>query len=143
VAELAQSHLFQRIVTVGHRPVPYDGPGKEKLEQHVVDFDKIDENKDLFADIDVGFNTMGTTHVQMQEVLKTLSKFDHDIPLHVASLVQGRKPRKTNSFLFADKCWILCNFIFSVSQYKGLVGKAHHRTGIHPCFDIQTCNVVT
>ncbi len=42
VAELAQSHLFQRLV-------PYDGPGKEKLEQHVVDFDKIDENKDLFC----------------------------------------------------------------------------------------------
>jgi oxidoreductase len=123
VAELAQSHLFQRIVTVGHRPVPYDGPGKEKLEQHVVDFDKIDENKDLFADIDVGFNTMGTTHVQMQEVLKTLSKLIMIFPFMWLRLFKDANPSKPTHFCLLTSAGSSATSSFLYPRTKGLLEK--------------------
>jgi oxidoreductase len=139
----AETHLFQRLVTVGSRSVPSDGPGKEKLELHVVDFDKIDENKNLFADIDVGFNTMGTTRPDAGSA-ENFVKIDHDIPLHVARLFKEANPSKPTHFCLLTSAGSSATSSFLYPRtYKGVVGKAHHRTGIHPCFDIQTCSVVT
>ncbi|CAM6050704.1 unnamed protein product [Sphagnum compactum] len=122
VAELAQSHLFQRIVTVGRRPVPYDGPGKEKLEQHVVDFDKIDENKDLFADIDVGFNTLGTTRADAGSA-ENFVKIDHDIPLHVARLFKEANPSKPTHFCLLTSAGSSATSSFLYPRTKGLLEK--------------------
>lgn len=93
VAELAQSEHFTRIVTLGRRVVAYDGPGQEKLDQHVVDFDKIDEHKGLLENLDVGFNTMGTTAADAGSS-EQFTKIDHDIPLHVARLFKEANPSK-------------------------------------------------
>lgn len=93
VAELAQSEHFTRIVTLGRRVVAYDGPGKEKLDQHIVDFDKIDEHKALLENLDVGFNTMGTTAADAGSS-EQFTKIDHDIPLHVARLFKEANPSK-------------------------------------------------
>jgi oxidoreductase len=97
VAELAQSEQFSRIVTMGRRVVAYDGPGKEKLDQHVVDFDKIDEHKALLENLDVGFNTMGTT-AKDAGTPEQFIKIDHDIPLHVARLFKEANPSKPLHF---------------------------------------------
>jgi oxidoreductase len=122
VAELAQSHLFQRIVTVGRRPVPYDDPGKEKLEQHVVDFDKIDENKDLFADIDVGFNTMRTTRADAGSA-ENFVKIDHDIPLHVARLLKEANPSKPTHFCLLTSAASSTTSSLLYPRTKGLLEK--------------------
>lgn len=98
VAELAQSEQFSRVVTLGRRVVPYDGPGKEKLDQHVVDFDKIDEHKALLENLDVGFNTMGTT-AKDAGTPEQFIKIDHDIPLRVARLFKEANPSKPLHFL--------------------------------------------
>ena len=93
VAELAQSEHYSRVVTLGRRVVAYDGPGKEKLDQHVVDFDKIDEHKALLENLDVGFNTMGTTAADAGSSEQFI-KIDHDIPLSVARLFKEANPSK-------------------------------------------------
>lgn len=98
VAELAQSEHFTQIVTLGRRAVAYDGPGKEKLDQHVVDFDKLDEHKALLENLDVGFNTMGTTIADAGSP-EQFTKIDHDIPLHVARLFKEANPSKPLHFL--------------------------------------------
>ncbi len=118
----AETHLFQRIVTVGSRPVPSDGPGKEKLEQHVVDFDKIDENKNLFADIDVGFNTMGTTRPDAGSA-ENFVKIDHDIPLHVARLFKEANPSKPTHFCLLTSAGSSATSSFLYPKTKGLLEK--------------------
>ncbi len=123
MAELAHSHLFQRIGTVGRRlVVPYDGPGKEKPEEHVVDFDKIDENRDLFADIDVGFNTMGSTRADAASA-ENFVKIDHDIPLHVARLLKESNPSKPTHFCLLTSAGSSATSSFLYPRTKGLLEK--------------------
>jgi oxidoreductase len=65
VKELAARSVFSRVVLVGRRPVELPtGPGYEKLEQVVVDFDKIEEHRSVFQGLDVGFCALGTTRAK-------------------------------------------------------------------------------
>jgi oxidoreductase len=121
VAELAQSNHFNRIVTLGRRAVAYEGPGKEKLEQHVVDFDKIDEHKALFENLDVGFNTMGTTRAAGSP--EQFIKIDHDIPLHVAQLFKDANPSKPLHFFLLSSGGASPTSSMLYLKTKGLIEK--------------------
>ena len=122
VAELAQSNHFNRIVTLGRRVVAYEGPGKEKLEQHVVDFDKIDEHKALFENLDVGFNTMGTTRADAGSPEQFI-KIDHDIPLHVAQLFKDANPSKPLHFFLLSSGGASATSSMLYLKTKGLIEK--------------------
>lgn len=122
VAELAQSNHFNRIVTLGRRVVAYEGPGKEKLEQHVVDFDKIDEHKALFENLDVGFNTMGTTRADAGSPEQFI-KIDHDIPLHVARLFKDANPSKPLHFFLLSSGGASPTSSMLYLKTKGLIEK--------------------
>lgn len=122
VAELVQSNRFDRIVTLGRRAVVYEGPGKEKLEQHVVDFDKIDEHKVLFENLDVGFNTMGTTRADAGSPEQFI-KIDHDIPLHVARLFKDANPSKPLHFCLLSSGGASPTSSVLYSKTKGLIEK--------------------
>ncbi|BFZ04207.1 hypothetical protein BsWGS_07246 [Bradybaena similaris] len=55
--ELNKAKVFKKVVLIGRREIPL-GVGPE-FEQRVVDFDKIEEHKDAFRDLDVGFCCLG------------------------------------------------------------------------------------
>jgi len=122
VAELAQSEHFTRVVTLGRRAVAYDGPGKEKLDQHVVDFDTIDEHKALLENLDVGFNTMGTTIADAGSP-EQFTKIDHDIPLHVARLFKEANPSKPLHFLDLSSGGASATSSMLYPKTKGLLEK--------------------
>lgn len=63
MGHLLKSPKVTSIVTVGRRefPVPEDAPNKDKLIQHVVDMEKLDDRKDLFEGHNATFCCLGTT----------------------------------------------------------------------------------
>ena len=44
--------------------VSIEGPGKEKVQQKIVDFDNINDSKAAFADCDMAFCCLGTTRAK-------------------------------------------------------------------------------
>uniref|UniRef100_A9SH94 NAD-dependent epimerase/dehydratase domain-containing protein n=1 Tax=Physcomitrium patens TaxID=3218 RepID=A9SH94_PHYPA len=120
VAELSQSDHFSRIVTLGRRVVAYDGPGKEKLDQHVVDFGKIEEHKALLENLDVGFNTLGTTRADAGSDEQFI-KIDHDIPLHVARLFKEANPSKPLHFCLLSSSGASASSSLLYPKTKGLI----------------------
>uniref|UniRef100_A0A0B6ZEF6 NAD(P)-binding domain-containing protein n=3 Tax=Arion vulgaris TaxID=1028688 RepID=A0A0B6ZEF6_9EUPU len=57
VKELSKLKIFKKVVLIGRRALSQDyGP---EFEQKVVDYEKLDDHKDVFKDLDVGFCCMG------------------------------------------------------------------------------------
>ena len=63
-----------------------DGPGKEKVEQKIVDFDKLDESKDAFADADLAFCCLGTTRAKAGK--EGFIKVDYDYVVNSAKILK-------------------------------------------------------
>lgn len=63
VNALANESRFGKVTLIGRRPVPLnpeENPGHKKIENQVVDFDKLDDYKDAFKGFDVGFSALGS-----------------------------------------------------------------------------------
>ncbi|XP_064118626.1 oxidoreductase HTATIP2-like isoform X1 [Macrobrachium nipponense] len=58
VQELLKNAAFSRIIVVGRRKLDLED---EKVENRIVDFEKLDEHKEAFQDAQVGFCCLGTT----------------------------------------------------------------------------------
>uniref|UniRef100_A0A0B7A3Z3 Protein HTATIP2 n=1 Tax=Arion vulgaris TaxID=1028688 RepID=A0A0B7A3Z3_9EUPU len=71
VNELNKTKVYKKVVLIGRRLVPLE-VGSE-FEQRVIDFEKLDDHKDAFKDMDVGFCCLGTTRskVGVQAFLRT------------------------------------------------------------------------
>jgi len=60
VEELRKSDLVDKIVMITRRTIEIpDGPGKDKIEQRLVDFDKLEESKEAFTGCDLAFCCLG------------------------------------------------------------------------------------
>lgn len=60
---LAADDRFEKVTLIGRRPValnPGENPGHKKIENQIIDFDKLDEHKDVFKGYDVGFSSLGS-----------------------------------------------------------------------------------
>jgi len=79
--QLLESKIFDRVVLIGRRKVNYSDELHKLAEQKVVDFDKLDESKDAFEGLDVGFCCLGTTTGTGRD---TFLKVDHDYVVNVA-----------------------------------------------------------
>jgi oxidoreductase len=107
VEELNKLKIFKRVALIGRREVPLSiGP---EFEQKVVDFENIDEFKDVFKDLDVGFCCLGTT--KAKSGLQGFIRVDHDYVLMSAevaksqsckhfSIVSSQGADKNSSFLY-------------------------------------------
>jgi len=63
-----------------------DGPGKEKVEQKIVDFDNLNESKAAFADADVAFCCLGTTRAKAGK--EGFIKVDYDYVVNSAKILK-------------------------------------------------------
>jgi len=62
VNELLNSKLYSQVFLIGRRNVTFDPSDiRSGAEQRVVDFDNLQEHRDAFQDIQVGFCCLGTT----------------------------------------------------------------------------------
>jgi oxidoreductase len=118
VEELAKSPRFNRVVTLGRRPVAYDGEGKEKLEQHVVDFDNLQEHASLFKGHNVGLSTMGTSSA-LAGSTANLEKIDYHYPLQVARLYKEANPDTPTHFAVVTAPGVSSKSWFAAVRVKG------------------------
>lgn len=84
VNELASNDMFPKVVLMGRRNIDLNGDKFNKIEQKVVDFDKLDA--DTFRGFDAGFCCLGTTKGKAGEA--GFVKVDHDYVVDAAKLAK-------------------------------------------------------
>ncbi|XP_013065725.1 oxidoreductase HTATIP2-like isoform X2 [Biomphalaria glabrata] len=117
VEELNDLKLFKKVVLIGRRQIPLNlGP---EFEQKVIDFENIDEHKDVFENLDIGFCCLGTTRAKSG--VQGFIRVDHDYVLLAAEIAkaQGCKHFSLVSSQGADK-----NSSFLYPRTKGQVEEA-------------------
>ncbi|GFS19985.1 oxidoreductase HTATIP2 [Elysia marginata] len=101
VHDLNELKIFKKVVLIGRRQVILDvGP---EFEQKVINFDRLDEHRELFRNLDVGFCCLSTT--QEKSGTQGFIKVDHDYTVLSAEIAkqQGCKQFSIVSSRGADK----------------------------------------
>ena len=63
-----------------------DGDGKDKVEQKIVDFDKLDEHKEAFNEAQIAFCCLGTTRGKAGK--EGFIKVDYDYVVNSAKILK-------------------------------------------------------
>lgn len=107
VQDLNELKIFKKVVLIGRRQIPLHlGP---EFEQEVINFDRLDDHRELFKDLDVGFCCLGTT--QEKSGKHGFIKVDHDYTVLSAeiakqqgcqqfSLISSQAADKTSALLY-------------------------------------------
>ncbi|BFZ04206.1 hypothetical protein BsWGS_07245 [Bradybaena similaris] len=112
VQELNKAKIFKRVVLIGRRNVSLDvGP---EFEQKIVDFEKLDDHKDIFKDVDTGFCCLGT--YRARDGLATFIRTDRDYVLMSGQIAkdQGCRHFSVVTTAGSDK-----DSYFSYTKIKG------------------------
>ena len=88
--------------------VPTEGPGKEKVQQKIVDFDNINDSKAAFADCDMAFCCLGTTRAKAGA--EGFVKVDFDYVVNSAKLL--KENGKCTDFHLVSSAGKIWNIIF-------------------------------
>ncbi|KAJ3341425.1 hypothetical protein HDU93_004826 [Gonapodya sp. JEL0774] len=91
-----ESPHFTKVTSVSRREVAYDGPGKEKLVQKIVNFEKLAEYKDAFAGHNVAFLALGTTRADAGSA-EAFVKIDHDYVVESAKYFKETNPEVSDA----------------------------------------------
>ncbi|CAJ0932397.1 unnamed protein product, partial [Mesorhabditis belari] len=86
VQVLSKDNNFSRIVLLGRRTLELEEPS-QKVEQRVIDFEKLDEHRAAFDGFDVGFCALGTTRAKSGA--KGFYRVDHDYIVESAKLAKA------------------------------------------------------
>ena len=85
--ELRISDLISKIVMLNRRQVELpEGPGIEKVEQKIIDFDKLEEHKDAFNEGEIAFCCLGTTRAKAGK--DGFVKVDYDYVVNSAKILK-------------------------------------------------------
>lgn len=119
IRDLNKLQVFKRVVLIGRREINLDPSFGPDFVQKVVDFENLDEHRDTFKDLDVGFSCMGTTRAKAG--VQGFVRVDHDYVLNAARLAKDGGCRHFNliSTMSADK-----NSSFLYTRTKGQVEDA-------------------
>ncbi|GFN87774.1 hypothetical protein PoB_001428000 [Plakobranchus ocellatus] len=117
VKDLNNLKIFKKVVLIGRREVPLD-VGSE-FEQKIVNFDNLDEYKDVFTNLDVGFCCLGTTRRKAGR--EGFIKVDHDYVLFSAEMAK-EKGCKQFSLVSSQGANIESSFLYP--KTKGQVEEA-------------------
>jgi len=117
VNELLKSNSFSKVTTIGRREVavPENIPNKEKLEQHVIDMNKLSESKDVFANHDVAFCCLGTTRKDAGSA-EAFRKIDYDLVVEFATISKEKEIPHMN---LVSSTGASANSFFLYPQVKG------------------------
>lgn len=86
---LLNASEYDKVVAIVRRPVGIDHP---KLDERIVDFNHLDQNKEIFTVDDV-FCCLGTT-IKKAKTKEAMWKIDVDYPLAIARLASSQGARK-------------------------------------------------
>ncbi len=82
---LLEDDMYKSVISIGRRNLPIVN---EKLEQHIVDFSKLEEYQDLF-DVDHVFCCLGTT-IAKAKSKENFRRVDYEYPLKMAQLSEQK-----------------------------------------------------
>ena len=85
---LLSNDSFSKVTVIGRRKLTEEFPSEltKKLEQRIVDFERLDEFASAFEGFDVGFCCLGTTRAKSGA--EGFVKVDHDYVLEAATLAR-------------------------------------------------------
>ncbi|KAI8049081.1 hypothetical protein BDF22DRAFT_635885 [Syncephalis plumigaleata] len=127
VRELLQSKAFARVTAAGRRPVPYDGPNADRLQQVTLDYERLlAETKEtessgdhsqskLLEGYDIVFCSLGTTHKQAGSD-EAFRRIDRD---YVLAAAQEAKRAGCRHFLYVSSANANASSLFLYPRTKG------------------------
>lgn len=89
VKVLANDARFSRVTLIGRRPVTLnaeENPGYQKFKNEIVDFEKLEDFKEVFKGYHVGFSSLGTT--RRKSGAQGFYRVDHDYVVETAKLAK-------------------------------------------------------
>ncbi|GAO47396.1 NAD(P)-binding protein [Saitoella complicata NRRL Y-17804] len=114
--ELLACPAVSRVTSIGRREAVYDGPGKNKLVQQVVDFDNLEPHRDVLKGHDSIYITLGTTRAQAGSAA-AFTKVDQEIPLQCVRL--ALEPSKNQHVLYCSSAGANKSSMFLYPRSKG------------------------
>lgn len=108
---LLNSNEYDKVIAIVRRPVELD---HTKLDERVVDFDQLEQSKEIFAVDDV-FCCLGTT-IKKAKTKEAMWKIDVDYPVEIARLASSQGARK---FLLVSSMNADSNSPIFYSKMKG------------------------
>ncbi|MBS8266711.1 oxidoreductase [Mesobacillus boroniphilus] len=108
---LLNSNEYDKVIAIVRRPVELD---HTKLDERVVDFEQLEQSKEIFAVDDV-FCCLGTT-IKKAKTKEAMWKIDVDYPVEIARLASSQGARK---FLLVSSMNADSNSPIFYSKMKG------------------------
>ncbi|OIJ16281.1 hypothetical protein BKP35_01575 [Anaerobacillus arseniciselenatis] len=127
---LIKCENYNKIVLLSRRPLPL---ADEKVQQHIVDFDQLDQYQLLFNDVDDVFCTLGTT-MKKAKTKEQFVKIDFEYPLKVAKLA---KQNGVQQFFIVTAMGANQHSRFFYNQVKGNVEAAIREVDLPALFIIR------
>ncbi|CAI4221983.1 unnamed protein product [Auanema sp. JU1783] len=115
VEALVATPEYTKIILLGRR-VAEEVPESNKIEQHVVDFEKMEEHQSKIDNVDVGFCALGTT--RSKSGADGFYKVDHDYIMNSANLA---KSAGVKDFVLVSSGGADANSSFLYMKTKGQV----------------------
>ncbi|KAJ8652726.1 hypothetical protein O0I10_011608 [Lichtheimia ornata] len=141
VKDLLFNGDYQKVITVGRRPVELDSNiPQDKLEQKTVDFDKLEEHRDKFKNVNDVFCCLGTTRADAGSS-EAFKRIDQGYVLNSAKIIaEENKPVSDNTstsvpslspvhFLYCSSAHSNPNSPFLYPQSKGQTEQGIINTG--------------
>jgi oxidoreductase len=122
--QLLTNNKYASVTLIARRPLNVEElaffPNQSKLVIKLVDFDKLQEHKDVFitGNFSTGFCTLGSTRAQAGSA-EAFIKIDHDIPLECAKLFKEALGSKEGRFSLLTSKGSDKNSYFLYPQTKG------------------------
>ncbi|XP_076115823.1 uncharacterized protein LOC143083453 [Mytilus galloprovincialis] len=88
VKELSKRKVFRKVMLIGRREVQFEKDLGPEFEQKVVDFDRLNDYKHDFQDLDTGFCCIGTSKAKSGGKAGFI-KVDHDYEVNSAAMAKS------------------------------------------------------
>lgn len=89
IEQLRINAAISKVVMINRREVEIsDGDGKDKIEQKIVDYDKLDDSKEAFDNVDIAFCCLGTTRAKAGK--EGFVKVDYDYVVNSAKILKEK-----------------------------------------------------
>ncbi|ORX44385.1 hypothetical protein BCR36DRAFT_586240 [Piromyces finnis] len=120
VNELLKCGLFNKVTSVARKEIDYQGPNKDRLVQQIVDFEKIEEHKNVFKGHTHMFSCLGSTR-KLAGSAENFFKIDHDYVINSAKIFKEENPDSKLHFILLSAVGSNANSSFLYVKTKGQI----------------------
>ncbi|ORX54171.1 hypothetical protein BCR36DRAFT_581807 [Piromyces finnis] len=118
INELLKCGLFEKVTSVARRKLEYTGINKSKLVQHIIDFEKIEEYKDVFKGHSHMISCFGTTR-KIAGTAEMQHRIDHDYVYNAAKFFKEQNSNVKLHYIHMSSGQADVNSSFQFIKTKG------------------------